>query len=349
MSFQRLAVIMAGGSGERFWPASTREVPKQLLKLANPEISLLQESVNRAGELAGTENVFLATAPHLVAPSLEQCTALAAENALAEPHKRNTAGALVWVAASLMARYDDCTRLSLAILTADHRITPTETFVKNVREALDLAEETGGLVTIGIRPDRPETGFGYIECGEPTGPGRHVLRFREKPDLATAESFLAAGNFLWNSGMFFWTLPAFMNELERSQPEMAVTARQIAHHLRHGDEAQAAEAFASLPNISIDFAVMENAASVYVVAAEFTWDDLGSWDALGRTLPPDAAGNVHVGETRLIDCEGCIVYADPSIRVNALGLEDVVISFANGELLVTTKDRAQEVKRFLQS
>jgi mannose-1-phosphate guanylyltransferase len=222
MPNRRVAVILAGGSGERFWPVSTRERPKQFLRLTDPERSLLREAAERAAALVGWESTYVSTGRHLASATAAECTSLPPENVLAEPTKRNTLGALVWVAASLIAKHpDDWAETTVAVLTADHRIAPEPAFHETVRQAMSLAEESGGLVTIGIPPDRPETGYGYIELGE----GSSVRRFTEKPDAATAAQYLAGGRHLWNSGMFFWTLAAFMAELVAAEPEAAAAPR----------------------------------------------------------------------------------------------------------------------------
>src|SRR5579885_633353 len=221
---QRIAVVMAGGSGERFWPLSRASKPKQLLRLTSPEVSMLEESVRRIEPVVGKEHVFLSTsaalkdavsAAHLVPPA----------RLFAEPDRRNTLGALVWVAAQLMAMMPESwTNLSVAVLTADHQILQPEKFRHKVAEALGVAEETGGLVTIGIVPTRPETGFGYVEIdrSDPSHlPGYRAASFREKPSAVTATEMVASGQFLWNSGMFFWKLRSFMVELEKALPEAA--------------------------------------------------------------------------------------------------------------------------------
>ena len=347
MAFSRVAVIMAGGSGERFWPVSTRLRPKQFLKLASPDQTLLSQAVDRAISVAGPDGAYIATGLHLVDPSGQDCPQLQSDNILAEPAKRNTAGCLVWVAANLIARNPDTwSQISMAVLTADQRINTAEQFLATVNQAMTTAESTGGLVTIGIPPTRPETGFGYVECGEPEAGALRVIRFREKPDVATAEEFCRAGNFLWNSGMFFWTLSAFMAALELAQPEMAAKTRTIAGQLAAGDHAGANATFESLPNLSIDYALMEKADQVYVVPAQFDWDDLGSWDALSRSLPLDESGNVLQGKARQLDSAECVIYNESSsIEVAILGLEGIAVVVTDGQVMVIPKDMAQDVKR----
>lgn len=338
---------MAGGSGERFWPVSTRLRPKQFLKLADNDKTLLSQAVERAADVAGLENTYIATGEHLVDPSQANSPNLAAANILAEPAKRNTAGCLIWVAANLIARNpEDWATISMAVLTADQRIVPPTAFTETIRDAMGVAEQTGGLVTVGIPPTRPETGFGYVEVGESTGSANRVVRFREKPDLAAAEQFLTAGNFLWNSGMFFWLLSSFMAALEKAQPEMAATTRAIAGYLAKGDQAAAKASFESLTNLSIDFALMEKADQVYVVPARFEWDDLGSWDALSRSLPLDEEGNVLHGNSRQIESQDCVLYNESNnMEIAVLGLEGIAVVVTDNQVMVVPKSMSQEVKR----
>jgi mannose-1-phosphate guanylyltransferase len=340
---------MAGGSGERFWPVSTQARPKQFLRLGRPDKTLLAEAIDRAAAAVGLENVLIVTGRHLASASLGENKGLKPEAVIAEPCKRNTTGCLAWVASRLIAEAPEAwPHTTMAVLTADHRIEPAEEFVATVDAALDTAESTGGLVTIGIRPDRPATGFGYIEAGDPVGQARKVLRFTEKPDLATAEEFLRRGNYLWNSGMFFWTLAAFMAELERTQPGIAAKVREMAGHMAQGETALAEKAFESLPDVSIDYALLERAERVYVVESRFEWDDLGSWDALSRSLPADPNGNVAVGPVRCLDASGNIVYSEGTgAEVCLLGVSGLVVVVTQDAVMVCPKERAQEVKRFL--
>ncbi len=342
---------MAGGSGERFWPVSTNERPKQFLKLSRPDRTLLEDSIERARLFADYPEIYISTGRHLEELSSKTCSQLLPKNVLAEPAKRNTTGALAWVAANIIAHNPDSWRsTTLAILTADQRIHPEEGFRRTVERAMTAAEQENAIVTIGIRPDRPETGFGYIEVGGPTGEVHEVIQFREKPDSQTAQKFLEAGNFLWNSGMFFYTLPTFITELERVQPHIVSAINVMASALQAGDIMAADEEFERLPSISIDFALMERAQRVLVAEAEFEWDDLGAWDSVGRSYQPDQNQNVALGNTRSIESINNIVYNETdSHEVCLLGVEGLAVVVTDGTVLVMPKERAQEVKRFLQN
>lgn len=352
---------MAGGSGERFWPLSRKERPKQLLRLTDPERTMLHEAVERIAPLVGEENVLVATATHLRDP-IRKADLVSESNIIAEPDKRNTLGALVWLGATLLARHgDDALNkeggITLAILTADHKIDDELTFRKDVELALRVAEETGGIVTIGIPPDRPETGYGYIESAPQTEEIKRefhgetvfpVASFREKPSLATAEGFLRLGTFTWNSGMFFYTLKGFMSELEKTYPEAHALALEIRDALKNDDQEAAKAAFLRLPNISVDYAVMEKTDRAYVLTASFPWDDVGAFDSLLRTMPSDESGNVTIGEVHAVDCAGCILYNEAGEGVlTAVGLKDMILVQTHDAVMVAGLKDAQRVKEIV--
>lgn len=337
-----IAVLMAGGAGERFWPASTQHQPKQFLDLTGEGRSMLESTFARAKQIG--DRVALSTLPHLADPSLDLCPDL--DGVYVEPAKRNTAGALIWTAASLIAEEGaDWRACRMAVLPADQRISPVEAFVADAQGALDLASETGGLVTLGVPPTRAETGYGYISQGE----GLKAAGFREKPDAATAQSYLEQGGFLWNTGMFFWTLGGFADELQAADPALASALHAIAAALAAGNRDQAVAAFEALPSISIDYALMEKSDRVYVIPASFEWDDVGAWDALVRTVGTDEDGNAVQGPGRLLDSKNCIVSARSGQEICILGMEDAVVVAVEGTVLVCPKSRVQEVKRFLSS
>ncbi|HMS55180.1 MAG TPA: mannose-1-phosphate guanylyltransferase [Fimbriimonadaceae bacterium] len=345
----RTAIIMAGGAGERFWPLSRPDHPKQLLCLTGSGKTMLEEAVNRIAPLVGLEHTFISTVPHLVAPISRSSAGVAEDRIIAEPAKRNTAGALSWSAACLLARYGD-QPLSMSIVTADHRIEPDSAFHSTVRSALEVVEGQGGLATIGIVPDRPETGYGYIESGEvdaTLGVRVHrVKSFREKPHLEVAKEYVSSGSYLWNSGMFFWTMHSFLEELDAASPEHAAFIRSAAPLLAEGRTEGASELFQSLPNISIDYALMEKARRVYVAEAAFAWDDLGSWDSLHRVRPQDDAGNVTEGKTGLLECVRSVVVNNSSKQgVYAIGLDNLVVVVTDDVVMICPADRAQEVRR----
>ncbi len=348
MAMQRLAVVMAGGSGERFWPLSTAERPKQLLKLTDPDQTMIEEAVSRVRPVVG-EAVYISTTTALEGP-IGRAGVVSDDHILAEPLRRNTLGALVWVVASLVARGIE--EASIAILTADHAIGEVGRFAETVRTSLETAEKTGGLVTIGVTPDRPETGYGYVERAEdervdlPSGRSAHAARsFREKPDEETAKTYVSKGRFLWNAGMFFFTIAGFRQALAATQPRAAKILDVVAARLTAGDARGAEEAFAGLESISFDYAVMEKADTVHVVESDFPWDDVGAWDALERTMTPDETDNVVVGPAAALESTGCVVYNDTAdVAVGVYGLQDVVVVVTASGVLVCPKKDVQRVR-----
>jgi mannose-1-phosphate guanylyltransferase len=349
---RRVAIVMAGGAGERFWPLSRRLRPKQLLRLAHPELTLVEQTVGRLLPVFGAEAVYLATATHLTEATRPYVANLPVGNILAEPHKRNTSGCLVWAAASLIARDPDArAAVTMAVVPADHRIEPDSGFAATVRKALDVAEAEAGIVTIGVTPDRPETGYGYIEIApDAPDPGGGVrvqpaVRFHEKPAPAEAARYVASGRFLWNSGTFFWTLDTFLTELERVRPGLAAVVPAIAALLAEGRHEEAGNRFAELPSVSIDHALMELASKVFVVHAAFEWDDAGAWDGLARSLPPDADGNVVLGDALTLDTRDSIVVNETlGATVVVLGAEELVVVSTGDAVLVMPKSRSQDVR-----
>ncbi|HWA83672.1 MAG TPA: sugar phosphate nucleotidyltransferase [Fimbriimonadaceae bacterium] len=331
----RVAVILAGGSGERFWPLSTPERPKQLLRLSDPERTLLEVARDRAAPIFGVEHLYVVTGSR-IGPAIEHSGLIPSGQVFIEPAAKNTLGALCWAVAQLRARgYPDET--VMAVLTADHAIGDLDVFETTVRSAMELARETQGLVTIGIKPTRAETGYGYIHRDEPVGAGFRVRRFAEKPPAETARAYVESGESFWNSGMFFWTIGAFLSELRRHVPEASDVVEELAH--RPG-------AFARLPSIAIDRALMEHSENVYVVPGTFSWDDVGSWDSLSRTHPADPRGNILLGESAEIDCSDCIVVSE-EIPVGVLGVRDLIIVGTPNGVLVCHKSEAQRVREVL--
>jgi len=343
---------MAGGSGERFWPMSRPDRPKQLLRLTHESLNMLEEAAQRIAPVVGDDRVFISTSIP-IAEAITASGAFTASQMMAEPARRNTLGALCWVAGKLIAMgYEDA---SVAVVTADHLIGDPDKFRQTVEAALELSETESGLATIGVRPTRPETGYGYIEYdAEKAYPlsagigGYGAKAFREKPSLETAVRFCEAGTFLWNAGMFFYPLPAFMRELEGANADAAKTVREIGEHLAAGNEGAAVSAFEQLPSISIDYALMEKAEKVFVVPAEFPWDDMGAWDALERAFDKDEAGNVVQGNVTVLESSGCVIVNDQKLPVGVLGLQDVVVVSTAEGVLVCPKGRAQEVRSIAQ-
>jgi len=339
---------MAGGVGERFWPLSKPERPKQLLNLTHPEETMLEQAIFRLLPL--TDQAFVSTSK-LLEPAIVECGLLPESHILAEPEKRNTLGALCWTVASLMAR--GLESACLAVVTADHYIGDVPRFRGSVRAAMELAESAGGIVTLGIRPTRAETGYGYIEIGDQPPAdlsggfhGHRAAAFREKPDAELAETYVASGHHFWNSGMFIFTVPEFLRELKAANPEAHDLCSAIADLINKDDERGAAELFSKLPNLSIDYAVMEKAERVLVIPVDFPWDDVGAWDALARTLPLDDNDNATQGDIMPIDTKASIIVNDePGKLVAVLGVENIVVVNTADAVLVCDKAQAQKVRQ----
>lgn len=340
-------VLMAGGSGTRLWPLSTSDRPKQLLALTGAR-SLLQQTMDRALLLAPPERVLVLTSARYLSAVREQLPELPPAQVVAEPVPRDTAGAVALAAAVGRAV---CPGAVMVVLPADHLITATEPFLEAVRSAARGAATSQALYTFGIEPTHAATGYGYLEQGAAVQvPGEtghfQLARFREKPDLATAESFLASGRFLWNSGVFVWRTEVIWKELERRLPEHVARLGPLSERFGRPDFVEAlAEAFAPLAKISIDFAVMEKAAEVRMVRAGFDWCDVGGWPALGAYLPRDAAGNAHRGNLEALDARDNLVFCeDPSELVALVGVEGLVVVRSGARTLVVPGSRAQEIK-----
>jgi mannose-1-phosphate guanylyltransferase len=354
--YTQYGIIMAGGSGERFWPLSRRNHPKQLLKLTSSTRNMLQEAVDRLAPLIPPERILVVTGAHLVDAIVKSGVGVPDENVLAEPCKRNTAGCLIYAAAHILARHDgDPARLSMAVVTADHLIGEPDRFRESVALALAVAENQGMLVTHGIAPTRPETGYGYVQAKtdaplhEANGLTVYpVAAFHEKPNEEKAEDFINAGNYYWNSGMFFWSLETFLRELEHAQPAMAETTRAMAQAIQDTDQAAAVNLFESLEDISIDYALMEHAEKVATVRTDYPWDDVGAWPSLDRTRGQDDAGNVTHGDPVLVDVRDSIVYNDvgaDNMAVSVIGVDNIIVVVSEDGVLVVPKDEAQHVRK----
>ena len=303
MSASLYVLILAGGSGERFWPLSRKSRPKQLLALFSEE-TLLEATLRRLDGLVPAKNILILTNADQEAAVRALAKSLPAENIVAEPAKRDTAAAIALGVGWVAARDAKATML---VLPADHLIRDAVAFQKTMRTAAAAAQQTGELVTIGIQPTWACPGFGYIEMGASVtiaeakdGPAVHdVVRFREKPNAELAEQFLRQGNFRWNAGMFIWTIPAILSALRRHAPELGT----FVSRLHSGEDFQMLlrDVFPKLPKISVDYAIMEKAARVLMVESGFDWDDIGSWTALAKYLPTLEAGNVANGEITTLE------------------------------------------------
>ncbi len=340
------ALILAGGSGERFWPLSRRSRPKQLLRLVS-ERTLLEETIARLDGLVPRERILVLTNVEQEGAVRELLKDFPRENIVAEPAKRDTAAAVALGAGWVAGRDHAATML---VLPADHVIEDGKAFRETLAVAARAAEETGSLVVIGIKPTWACPGFGYIEQGKPIRlrdseskiAVHHVLRFREKPNADLAESFLRKGNFRWNAGMFVWSVPTVLSEFNRHAPELADFISQIRAPANFEKILQ--QAFTKLPRISFDYAIMEKADRVLVVEASFDWDDVGSWTALAKYFKNDKEGNAANCAITSLDSTGNIVFNQDDATVALLGVHNLIVVRTGDALLICHRHQAERIK-----
>jgi mannose-1-phosphate guanylyltransferase len=338
------ALVMAGGSGTRFWPLSRRLAPKQLLPLAGGARSLLGATLDRIAPLVPPDRVLIVTGIHLAEATRAAVPEVPSGNVLAEPVARNTAPCVAWGAYHALRRDRDAV---LAVLAADHHVARPDAYLEVVARAVEAASD-GALVTVGIEPTRPETGYGYLEVGDALGPGgsREVLRFVEKPDLARAQAFVDSGRFLWNSGQFFFRADAIVKAIELHLPALARALEPVLEAVSHEQELRLVEAaYGVAPSVSIDHGVMEKASGVRVVPAAFGWSDVGSWTTAWELAPRDGDGDASQGaDAVFVDTRGSYVHAPAGKVVALLGVEDLVVVDTPDALLVMPRSRAQDVR-----
>jgi mannose-1-phosphate guanylyltransferase len=329
------AVVLAGGEGSRFWPASRPERPKQLLALGSSR-PLIHDTVERAESLVGPERVRVIASEPLIASLCESAPGLTRSRFLVEPAARSTGPALAWAAYEIEKLSPGAIMISLH---ADHVIHPLSELAETIDRAVSAANR-GSLVCLGVEPDRPETGYGYIEVGDGTGDRTwRARRFVEKPDLETAEEYLAAGGFLWNSGIFVWRAADLLDAVRDVAPEIS---RSLPLLESDGPEAF----FSAVEPISIDVAVMERAGAVEVALASFAWDDVGSWNAIARTRPMDSHGNVLVGSAAAIDATNNVVWAEEG-EVVLFDVNDLVVVRSGDVTMVTRRSSAPDLKKLV--
>lgn len=332
-------VILAGGVGSRFWPASTPARPKQVLPLASNQ-PLIADTVQRIQPLIPIERVRILTGRALGEPILREVEDLGPENLMCEPMAKSTAPALLWAAHEIARQDPEGVMISLH---SDHVIEPQENFLALLSQVSQFAFESDRLCTIGIQPTRPETGYGYIRVGNSLAENISAVdQFVEKPNHPTALQYLESGNYLWNSGIFIWKARILLEEVRKHTPELA----PLISHLDNGDVDRF---FAEAPSVSIDEGVLERSDRIAVARGNtFSWDDVGTWDSVGRTKPSDAAGNVIHGEGRALDSERCIVWAEEH-PVVVFGAEDLIVASVNGVVFVAPRSKSAEMKKLFAS
>lgn len=357
----RYVIIMAGGRGERFWPVSREQTPKQLLKLLGDR-SFLQQAVDRVLPLVPLKNIFVITNAAQAPAVRKQLPKLPKDNVLAEPVGRDTCAAVTLGAAIVGAR---STTAVMAVLPADHVIPGEKKFQQVLADAFDLASRGQVIVTIGIKPTEPATGYGYIKLGHqlppPAGAKRYKTaffkaeQFKEKPALETAVEYVNSGHYRWNAGMFVWSFVTITNGLEMHQPEMSTACHRWFEAASKSSAALTkvlAKDYPDLKKISIDFALMEKAHNVVCADGDFEWDDLGAWPALARHLKPDAEGNTAVADFIHVDAARNIVYDARSkarrTPIAVVGVHDAIIVQTDDATLVAQKNQAQKIKELVK-
>ncbi|MFD1734034.1 mannose-1-phosphate guanylyltransferase [Deinococcus malanensis] len=332
--------MLAGGKGERLWPASSSSSPKQFLQLLNGQ-SLLQATAERLTNVAGGwDGLWVVTARPWLEDVLTHLPTLPAHHLIIEPEGRDTGPAIAYAVTEAVRQAGE--DVVLGFFPADHWIGDIENFERTIRAAIQLATEHDGIVTLGIPPQYPATGYGYIQAGDPVPgwddwEGARVARFTEKPDLETAQQFVNSGQYLWNSGVFVMRAGVALRELQEHSPDIVGPLLE-----------QGAAAYAQLPKLSFDYALMEKTRKALVIRAAFTWDDLGDWNALERVLGSQDGGNAVVGRHLGVDTHGAIIYStDERDLIVTLGLEDLVIVRTGHTTLIARKDRVQELKTIL--
>jgi len=337
------AVIMAGGVGSRFWPSSKEKTPKQLLKIFG-EKTLIQDTVERLKDVVSYENIFIATNKMQQPEIMKQLPEIPPENIICEPFGRNTAACIGLSAVVLKAKASDAVMITLP---SDHLIRDVELFHKTLNNAIKFAYGSKGLVTIGITPSRPETGYGYIQIDEKemdTNVHR-VFTFAEKPNYATAVRFLESGDFFWNSGMFIWRVDTIMDEMKNLMPELYEGLEKIEKDLNTSEfDKTVSNVYGQLRNISIDYGIMEKSSNVYLTKGNFMWSDVGSWEEVYQLSEKDGDGNATKGNVFTDMTVDSLIFS-PNKFTAAIGVENLIIINTDDALLVCRRDHSQDVRK----
>lgn len=346
-------VILAGGFGDRFWPKSQPNTPKQLLSITGKK-TLLEETLDRIAPLIPKERILIVTNKNIGDKILSMVSILSEDNIIVEPGRKNTAPAVALAALYLRMKDKDAT---FAVLPADHFIPDKEKFLKVLSVAYELAQKKENLITLGIKPTRPETGYGYIEVGKKvlllkeveTENGistYEVHSFKEKPDLDTAKEFISKGGYFWNSGIFIWHVQAILDAFSKFMPKLYSGLMKIQDYR----DSELEKFYQDVENISIDFGVMEDAKNILMLEGDFTWDDVGSWKALERIYPQDKNNNVVLGKHIGIDTQDCIIVGEEGKEklITTIGISDLIIVDSGESILICAKERVEDVKKIVE-
>ena len=342
------ALIMAGGRGERFWPRSRRNLPKQFLSLTDDGRTMIQLTVERILPLVDIEDIYIATNKDYRQLALEQLPGIPEENILCEPIGRNTAPCIGLGADHIAKKYEDAIML---VLPSDHLIKFTKMYQTTLRDACRIAEEGTNLVTIGIMPDYPETGYGYIkfDAKEPEGRAYRVDRFVEKPSLVAAKEYLAAEEGLWNSGQFIWKVSSILKNMKQYMPDTYSRLLRIQEAIGTPEQEMVLDKeFREMESQSIDYGIMEKAKDIFILPGAFGWDDVGSWLAVGRIKKTNELGNVVDGNIITVNTKNCIIQGGRKL-IAAVGLRDLIIVDTEDATLICEKDYTGDIKTVLEN
>lgn len=350
MDINNHLVIMAGGVGSRFWPMSTKETPKQFTDVLGCGRTLLQLTFDRFEGVINPKNVWVATSKDYASIVRSQLPEIPAENILCEPCRRNTAPCIAYVSWHIKALNP---KANIVVSPSDHIVTNPVEFRRIITSSLRFVAETDAIVTLGMKPNRPETGYGYIQAdlSVPSARNKEMYRvdsFKEKPDLETAQKYITQGNFFWNAGIFIWNVSTIVNAFRVYQPSISQIFESLLP-LYGTEQEQAAvdEAFPKCENISVDYAILEKAEEIFVCPAQFGWSDLGTWGSLLLNSRADAHGNVTVGSSvQLFESSGCIVHVPEEKKVVIQGLEGYIVAERDNNLLVCKLSEEQRIKDF---
>ncbi|MDY6249959.1 MAG: mannose-1-phosphate guanylyltransferase [Bacteroidaceae bacterium] len=343
-------VIMAGGVGSRFWPMSSEQRPKQFIDILGCGKTLIQLTVERFGDLVPKSNVWVVTSAAYADIVAEQLPDVPRENILLEPCRRNTAPCVCYVSWKIKKRNP---RANVVVAPSDHIVTDEATFRKTIKEALEFTSETDAIVTLGMKPSRPETGYGYIKAdlSYPSSRKRNLYRvdsFKEKPSLDVATQYVQQPNYLWNSGIFVWSIRTIINAFRVYQPKMSRDFEKLLPLFDTEQEQEAIDKlYATCESISVDYAIMEHAEEIFVYPASFGWSDLGTWSSLLMQSPRDEHGNAAIGaDIRLFDTHNCIVHTTEARQVVVQGLDGFIVAEQDGQLLICKLSEEQRIKLF---
>lgn len=346
---QNHVVIMAGGIGSRFWPMSVPEYPKQFIDVMGVGKSLIQLTAERFEGVCPKENFWVVTSEKYVGIVKEQLPEIPTQHILAEPEARNTAPCIAYACWKIKKQYPEA---NIVVTPSDALVLDKEEFKRCISQALEFTANSEAIVTLGMKPTRPETGYGYIAATEEGQNGIYkVEAFKEKPDLETAQKYVAQGNYFWNAGIFVWNVQTITHAIEKYAPQIAGVMEKMAPDFYTEKETEILKAdFPTCEKVSIDYAVMEKAEGIHVLPAEFGWSDLGSWGSLHTLLPQDENGNAYVGNNvKLFGCQNCVVHVADEQKVVLEGLDGYIVAEKNGRLLVCRLNEEQRIKEFSQA